>query len=231
MLNVQRGPSTVLAQGFDERITAILEEPGPDHEDVRNRRIRHRLVRRLLDDTVVFYDDLTPDERAYFVSQRPHIVAEIQEATGLLAEARAEGVAMVDERNELSDVAMPEDGTEGHVTLLVAEFLAAQIRTAPRTPVPLAAIHARVAEAADTHRSHWRSDAQEPGAEVGLCRLALDRLVALRLARVGPDGIVPLPPVGRYAIPREVPATPAASELAGTPARRRERSRRQRPTG
>ncbi|CRK54966.1 FIG087842: Hypothetical protein [Alloactinosynnema sp. L-07] len=37
---------------------------------------------------------------------------------------RAEGVAMVDADDELTDVRMPEQRTDGHVTLLVAERLA-----------------------------------------------------------------------------------------------------------
>ena len=37
--------------------------------------------------------------------------------------ARAEGLALADEDGELTDVAMPAEGTEAHVTLLVAEFL------------------------------------------------------------------------------------------------------------
>ena len=37
---------------------------------------------------------------------------------------RAEGVALTDETGSLTDVAMPSEGTDAHVTLLVAEYLA-----------------------------------------------------------------------------------------------------------
>ena len=47
---------------------------------------------------------------------------------GLVAEQRAEGLALVDEAGSLTDVAMPAEGTDAHVTLLVAEFLATVYR-------------------------------------------------------------------------------------------------------
>jgi len=48
------------------------------------------------------------------------------------------------------------------------------------------------------HRSHWRKGAGEPGAEVELCALAVQRLEGLGLVRVGPDGIVPRPALARF---------------------------------
>ena len=56
--------------------------------------------------------------------QIPAIIRRITDATGLLGEVRAEGIAMVDPDDELTDVRMPEQRTDGHVTLLVAEYLA-----------------------------------------------------------------------------------------------------------
>jgi Protein of unknown function (DUF2398). len=54
------------------------------------------LTRRLLDDPVVYYDELAEGERAYLIAQRHNITGRISEATGLLPELRAEGIAMVD---------------------------------------------------------------------------------------------------------------------------------------
>jgi uncharacterized protein (TIGR02678 family) len=202
LLNTTRGPSTVHATHPDQRLAAIVDEPVLDHDDARNRRLRHRLVRRLLDDPVVLYDELSPEERAYLVNQRGRLIAEIAEATGLLAEVRAEGLAMVDDRSELSDVAIPEDGTEGHVALLVAEFLAARARAQPGETVPRADLERHVAGLVETQGQHWRRDAREPGAEVGLVRGALERLESLRLVVRVPEGVIPRPPIGRYAVAR-----------------------------
>jgi len=72
----------------------------------------------------VYIDSLGPEARAYFVNQRGPMATRLCEATGLTAETRAEGLALVDETGALTDVAMPAEGTEAHATLLVADFLA-----------------------------------------------------------------------------------------------------------
>ena len=54
MLSVRRGPSTIGAPGFEERLEAVVEEPMPDTEEAQNRQIRVRLMRRLLDNPVLY---------------------------------------------------------------------------------------------------------------------------------------------------------------------------------
>ncbi len=73
---------------------------------------------------MLYFDDLSDDENAYLRSQRAAICRRITDLTGLVPEIREEGLAMVDFDDDLSDVRMPEKGTEGHVTLLIAEHLA-----------------------------------------------------------------------------------------------------------
>jgi uncharacterized protein (TIGR02678 family) len=133
------------------------------------------LTRRLLDDPVVYYDELAEDERAYLVAQRHNITGRISEATGLMPELRAEGIAMVDPDDELTDVRMPEQRTDGHVTLLVAEYLAGRARA------PRAELLAFVRQAAQAHASYWRKGVTDPGAETELLEVALEKLTALRL--------------------------------------------------
>ena len=133
------------------------------------------LTRRLLDDPVVYYDELTEDERAYLVAQRHNITGRISEATGLLPELRAEGIAMVDPDDELTDVRMPEQRTDGHLTLLVAEYLAVRARA------PRAELLKFVRKAAQAHASYWRKGVTDPGAEIELLDVALEKLTALRL--------------------------------------------------
>jgi uncharacterized protein (TIGR02678 family) len=207
-LAVRRGPSTVAARGFEGRIAAIAEEPHPEGDEARNRQLRIGLTRRLLDDAVVYFQDLDEEERAYLASQRAHLLRQIHEATGLVGEVRREGIALVDPEGTLCDLGMPEEGTEGHATLLVAEFLAAQARGAPGDPraaqdstaltVPREAVVAHLAAKKREHRAHWRKEALSPGAEEGLARDALARLEALRLIRMSRGGITPLPALGRF---------------------------------
>jgi uncharacterized protein (TIGR02678 family) len=199
LLVARRGPSTVTATNLEARLRAITEELVPDSEDGRNRAVRHTLARRLLDDPVLYYDELSDAERAYLTSQRGLLLRRLTEATGLVAEARAEGLALVDPTGEATDLTMPEEGTDGHATLLLAEHLAALALERPGVPVQLSVLEARLAELAAEHRTHWRKGSAEPGAVAALCRLAVDRLEALGLVRRRGDGVTALPALARFA--------------------------------
>lgn len=136
--------------------------------------------------------------------------ARIEEASGLVAEIRAEGLAMVDASGDLADEPMPAEGTEAHVTLLLADLLAREAsELGPQIEVAWEALHEKVREWAGTYRGYWKKSARDPGAEAGLCRQAALHLQALRLAEIGPNGLRPLPAIGRYAL-----AGPTAADTA-----------------
>ncbi len=213
LLVVRRGPSMVTsddARSSPARIEAISAEPAPDTDEARNRRFRHRLSRRLLDDPVVYYADLEDAEREYLAGQRGVLLRRLSAGTGLVAEVRAEGIALVDPTGESTDLGMPEEGTDGHVTLLVAERLARHLREHPGQGLPLDALHRHVRRLAAEHRTFWRRSAQDAGAEVELTATALHRLHRLGLisrppAPDAPDPVaLPLPALARfsYAPPR-----------------------------
>jgi uncharacterized protein (TIGR02678 family) len=183
MLNVKRGPSTITAGSFDERISAVVEVPIPDTDEARNRRIRTKLMRRLVDDPVLYYDELTEGEPSYLNSQRARLVREIELATGLAAEVRREGIAMVDERGDRCDVGLPEEGTDGHVTLLLAEFVADHARREEGAAVSMACLYRHLAALITWHRTHWRKSVLDPDAETRLTERTIDRLAAVRLVR------------------------------------------------
>jgi uncharacterized protein (TIGR02678 family) len=156
------------------------------------------LVRRLLDDPVIYYPELAADEQAYLLRQRWHLVGQLVEATGFVAEERSEGFALTDPFGDCSDVGMPEEGTNGHATILVAEFLAARRSEAEDAVVPLLAIADFVAAKAAEHRGRWRREATEPGYEHEFAREIVGRLAGLGLVRIVPDGIVPMPAIHRF---------------------------------
>ncbi len=201
LLTGARGPSTIEASGHGARLAELTSEPVPDTDDLRNRALRHRLTRRLLDDPVVYYDELTDDERGYLVSQRHAITRRIGQATGLVAEMRAEGVAMVDPDDTLTDVRMPEQRTDGHVTLLVAEYLAR--RAHDGEPVAVPRLRAFIRAKAVEHETYWRRGVTEPGADAELLAIALDKLRALRLVADvpgEPPAVIARPAIARYAV-------------------------------
>ena len=103
----------------------------------------------------------------------------------------------------LTDVRMPEQGTHGHITLLLAGHL-----TRAAGPVAPAELADRVRELVAEHGTFWSKSAREPGAEPELVEKALTRLVALGLAERTERGVVPRPALARYAVGEPVVREP-----------------------
>jgi uncharacterized protein (TIGR02678 family) len=185
---------------FDDRLAALNDEYVPDSPESRRTALRYGLARRLIDDPVLYHDDLTNDELEYLSSQRGPMAYRLAQASGLTAELRAEGLALVDADGELSDKHLPAVGTEAHATLLVAEYLARAAKTDAATIHSLHELAAFLRNAADRYGRFWRKDAREPGAELELAREAIDRLAALRLVQHMENGVRPLPALHRYSI-------------------------------
>lgn len=192
----------------------LSRETYPETDGGANRRVRHRLMRRLLDEPVLYLDDLDEEERAYLGSQRHYLIHQVHEAAGLEVEVRREGLAAIDPAGRLTDLAFPAPGTVAHAALLVAEELGRRRRTAPDGPgtprtVPKTAIVGLLEDRADRHTGLWSKRFTE---EVdGIARLAdeaLERLEAMGLVDRRPEGVVPLPALARYEA-REVEGAPA----------------------
>jgi uncharacterized protein (TIGR02678 family) len=226
LLSGRRGPSTITARTFEQRLAELSAEPVAETDDLRNADMRRRLTRRLLDDPVVYYDDLGDDERAYLVSQRRAITRRIADATGLVPELRAEGVAMTDPDDELTDVRMPEQRTDGHATLLVAEYLAARASAANAGAddawVPARDLLAFIRRAAAEHKSYWRKGVTEPGAETELLAIALEKMTALNLIETqgGPgtqaSAVRARPALARFSVQAPVIRDSASRETRST---------------
>lgn len=217
LLAARRGPSTVRAATAGERLAELTAETALDSEELRFRAMRRSLTRRLLDDPVLYYDELTDAELGYLTRQRGFLTARITELTGLVAEVRAEGIAMVDPDDDLTDVRMPESGTRGHVTLLLAEYLTA----AGRPVVSTADLEHRVAELAAEHGGFWSKSAREPGAEGELVEQAVSRLASLGLVSRTSEGVAPRPALARYAVGETVVVEPRTAGTAPVPAQRK----------
>ncbi|MFC5182480.1 TIGR02678 family protein [Actinomadura harenae] len=197
LLATRIGPSLVETGDHDMRLSAVTRDLVPDTEDGRNRQVRHSIARRLLDDPVLYYTDLTPEQRAYLDMQRGPLLKRLTEATGFLAEVRAEGIALVDPTHEATDFGMPDEGTEGHATLLLAEYLSERLRDAAGATT-VADAERRMTELITEHSGHWRKNTRDPGAERPLTAHALWRLEALGLVRLEGQVVTPLPALARF---------------------------------
>jgi uncharacterized protein (TIGR02678 family) len=170
--------------------------PGVSGEQQR-RRARHRIMRILLDDPVLYLDRLTADERTYLQQTIASISGWTAEA-GLVVERRAEGWAAIDPDHAATDVRFPEGNDLAKFAALV---LLAALQP-DHTPLGLVR-HARAtadAVLADRLRANpgWARAYQDDGGAARLTDAALDLLVRLDLATVDRTGVTLLPAAGRY---------------------------------
>jgi uncharacterized protein (TIGR02678 family) len=214
MLAAVRGPSTWTAQDapvtLDERLHALIDEHVADSDEGRRTALRHRLARQLLDDPVVYIEALDLESRAYFANQRGAMAARLCEAAGLVAEQRAEGLALVDDAGLLTDLAMPAEGTDAHATLLVAEYLAAGYRQQQTDATDVTQAQPKftatndiadfLREAKSRYGRYWRKSARQAGAERELAGVAIERLEKLQLIVRDGDAVRPLPALARFAL-------------------------------
>ncbi|MDA8147704.1 MAG: TIGR02678 family protein [Actinomycetota bacterium] len=197
----------VLAQSAD----------GADLLDRADRRdaTRQSLRARLVEDPVVYRADVSEAEWTELRRRLGEEERYLDEMFGLVLEARAEGVAVVDPAGSLSDRPFPAGGTVGHAALLLVGALRPDgdgerwwgIPEVTEVMEALAAGHAR----------YWAADLV--AAPDRLTRLVLDLLVALRLAEHRSGG------PGRTGDVEEVRLLPAAARFVADEAVRAEGGR------
>ncbi|MFC9516961.1 TIGR02678 family protein [Nocardiaceae bacterium NPDC056970] len=98
------------------------------------RETARRMRRALVERPVVYADSLTDDERLQLAL--PRTAADVEDLTGLVAERRAEGIAMIDPSGRMSDVRFPSTGTIAQVALLLAGEMADRVLDLDAPPLP-----------------------------------------------------------------------------------------------
>lgn len=170
----------------------IAPDPALTEEGERTRR-RHQLARALVEEPVVYTDDLEPAVADTYRSQRHRLEPELEELSGLASERRAEGSALVDSDRKLTDLRFPTRSTESQLALLACERLRKLAYEGERNPLPASEVEGMVAKLRRQHRV-------EGGAE-------LDRDVVSLLASHGlvrreePSLVRVLPALARFSHP------------------------------
>jgi uncharacterized protein (TIGR02678 family) len=149
--------------------------------------------RRLIETPVVHLDDLTGAEREWLRTRQRRESEAFSELLGLEAEIRAEGIALVDPDDELTDLHLPGTGTVAQAALLLVERLVARLRPKDPghpavggrlvigVPVPDGLLAELIDELIEKYgrRSNWqRGLVEDPD---GLLAAVLDLLVRMRL--------------------------------------------------
>jgi uncharacterized protein (TIGR02678 family) len=181
-----------LAAGPEE----LAAETYPATEEGANRRLRHRLMRRLVEEPVLYFADLEPAELAYLTSQRHYLSRQVAEATGMVVEVRKEGLAAIDPEERLSDLAFPSSGTVSHAALLLGEELAARARRdGGLEAIPRRDLASLLEDLLVRYGRFWSQRYKEDPDR--LLDEALLRLELMGLADLRPEGVVARPAVAR----------------------------------
>ncbi len=190
----------------------LAREPYPDTEEGERLKARHQVLRRLLDDPVVYYDELSPREYEWLDHSRGFVYRLLAADIGLHVERRREGLAAVDPEAETSDTLFPDGGsTVKHAALLLAECITAHARrerngapggrsatTAIAEPQVLAWTAALMSDYGEL--CHWSR--QYPPDDDGVRRLADDAMALLesfRLVTRIEGGRLARPAIARFA--------------------------------
>lgn len=198
-------PVAEIAPRFEELLVTVSRErrygaatePGdstPTVSDVqRNLWSRHSIFRRLVDDPVVYFDDLTDDERSYLGSPTGRqLLRRAADEGGFLLEERAEGMLFVDPDGIATDSRFPDDGAHHRVAALL---LLDGIDTAVTTE------QLRVAATELLARfPSWAKRYHGAGGAEALVTEALAVLHGFGLIRSDNGLVHPLPAAARYAV-------------------------------
>ena len=176
---------------------------------------RHRVRRLLVEEPAVSADDFDEESWAWLRQSQRREARTFAELFGLELEIRAEGVAAMDPRDELTDEAFPRGGTLGHAALLAVSELARRLRpdTVRRdelvttVAVPDGMLDEVVAAVHERHGRRWKQDYLDHPSR--LPRDVEDLLVSMGLLRRADGGRLQLTAVANRYAPEvvEVPAT------------------------
>lgn len=184
-----------LAELTAEHRYGAADDPAADvSEQQRNLWLRHSITRRLLDDPVVYHDDLTGAQRAYLGTPTGRrVIRQAAEEAGFLLEERAEGLLLVDPGAIATDEKFPDERNHAkHAALLLLDRLADGPMTEDEVTEHVTGLLGRFPAWAKSYQS-----------EGGPRRLATDAVGVLRafgLAAAGPDGVRARPAAARYAL-------------------------------
>ena len=195
-------PAAEVPVRFGELLVALSREQrygtggAPVSETQRNLWLRHRVFRRLIDDPVLYLDDLTPDERAYLNSPTGRqLLRRAAEQAGFALEERADGVMLIDPDAVATDTKFPDDaGTDRVAALLLLDVINAHAAAVTIDQLELAAGRLLAAN------PKWARGYQDTDGAGRLVAGALAVLGGFGLVRVTGTVVHPLPAAARYAV-------------------------------
>jgi uncharacterized protein (TIGR02678 family) len=173
-------------------VLALAARPGP-------RGVEHSVRRRLVEDPVTIYADLPADQADWLRRRARRESALLERCFGLVTESRAEGIAVTDPEDYLTDLVFPGASTVARMALLALPELLAdpqpELDTAEdepvrrpdgRIPVTVGQVRLACQRLAGDYPAAWSKQATEDIADLADEVLAL--LAAVGLAVPDSDG-------------------------------------------
>jgi uncharacterized protein (TIGR02678 family) len=189
---VLRDPFVALSA---ETVADLVAETEPPTPEARTRQVRHRLARQLVEDPVLYLEDLSEEERAYFLSQRAMLERRVEDWTGLSVERRAEGTAAIEAGRELTDLPFPAGSNVKQLALLLCDWLTGEHEAT--WPEVRRAVRGLLAH----NERHWNRSPDDEDAVEAMFAQATDLLVELDLAESTSRGLRALPLSARFRAP------------------------------
>jgi uncharacterized protein (TIGR02678 family) len=185
------------ALASEPRYGSAMDADADVAENQRNLWLRHSITRRVLDDPVVYYDELTAAQHAYLGTLTGRrLVRQAAQVAGFALEERAEGMLAVDPDSLATDQSFPAEGSVARQTALL--LLDVLLGAAPE-PIAVQSLVDHVAVRLEAHPDWARTYQSEGGAD-RLAREALDVLLVFHLAVVEDAAVRALPAAARYAV-------------------------------
>jgi uncharacterized protein (TIGR02678 family) len=192
-------------------LSALTKEPrygtapagGEAADAQRNLWLRHSITRALLDDPVVYRDELTEAQLGYLASPTGRrLIRQAAEQAGFVLEERAEGYLLVDPDGLATDQRFPDDASHPKIAALVLlDHL-----VAAGGPVPTAELAAHAGALLERFPSWGKTYRSEDGA-ARLAADAVEVLCAFKLAARQDGAVRARPAAARFAV-----ATPVVRE-------------------
>jgi uncharacterized protein (TIGR02678 family) len=209
LLATSKPPS--LAAGPD---AAVAEDLYTATEDGQRRQRRHRVLRALVCEPVLYRGDLTEAELDYLSSQEPRIRRLLEEVFGLDLETRAEGWIAVDHAGDLSDEKFPAIQAARAAALAVVDETRVRRQGAATVGWTAEELVAFAASLANRFGSSWPLQPDDIEATAKMAADAAAVLIAMRLAEPADKGnITVLPAAGRFAMVKPPDTEPVEAGL------------------
>jgi uncharacterized protein (TIGR02678 family) len=186
----------------------MAEEERAQSEEGERIRARQTIFRMLLDDPVVYLDDLDARSREWLGHGSGFAYERLEDDAGLLVERRKEGLASVDPEGTLTDIAFPEgNSTVKHAALLLCEWLSDRARTCQPSassdlrapPVPWSEVTTRLTALRADCGEAWSKEYGGPDGDARLARDGVAVLEAFGLAVRSEAGVAARPAAARFA--------------------------------